>query len=56
MCACSREERHYDPVTDDKTGTADTLAGTELDVRTFFTFPWTTQDMAARLDFNLVEQ
>lgn len=39
MCACSREERHYDPVTDDKTGTADTLAGTELDVRTFLRSP-----------------
>lgn len=34
MCACSREEGCYDPVTDDKTGTADTCAGTEVDLKT----------------------
>lgn len=46
MYVCSREEGCCDPVTDDKTGTADTYAGTEMDLKTL------TQ---AQSDFNVVE-
>lgn len=49
MCASSREGGGNLPVTDAKTGAADSLAGTELNVRTAFTFTCTTPDVAARM-------
>lgn len=45
MCAVGRKDA-MNPVTDDKTGTADTYAGTEMDLKTL------TQ---AQSDFNVVE-
>lgn len=46
MYVCSKVEGRYDPVTDDKTGTADTYAGTEMDLKTL---------TRAQSDFNVVE-
>lgn len=48
-CASSREGGGNFPVTHAKTGTADVLLGTELDVRTIFTFTWVTPDVVARM-------
>lgn len=54
MCASSREGGGDFPVTHAKTGTADLLVETELDVRIIFTFTWTTPDAVARM--TLIQQ
>ncbi len=49
MCASSKEGGGDFPLTHAKTGTADLLVGTELDVRTIFRFTWATPDVVARM-------
>lgn len=49
MFASSRQRGDNFSVTGDKTGNAGLLVGTELDVRTIFTFTWTNPDVVARM-------
>lgn len=55
MCASSREGDDF-PVTDDKTGTAELLAWTEMDVRTVFYVHMDDPRRGGQNDLNSVEQ